>query len=49
MKRIIFKNIVPAAALLLTVGMTSCVKDLEKGNIDPTVEAEVNLDGLYGG
>lgn len=47
MKRIIIKNIVPAAALLLTVGMTSCVKDLEKGNIDPNVEAEVNLDGLY--
>ena len=47
MKRMIIKNIVPAAALLLTVGMTSCVKDLDKGNIDPNVEANVNLDALY--
>ena len=47
MKRIRIKNIVPAAALLLTVGMTSCVKDLDKGNIDPNVEANVDLDALY--
>ncbi len=47
MKRNIFKKLVPAAALLLTTGMTSCVNDLDKGNIDPNVEAEVNLDGLY--
>ena len=46
MKRIRIKNIVPAAALLLTVGMTSCVKDLDKGNIDPNVEANVDLDAL---
>lgn len=47
MKKNIFKNIIPAAALLLTAGMTSCVNDLDKGNIDPTVETEANLDGLY--
>ena len=47
MKRNIIKNIVPAAALMLTVGMASCVGDLDKGNIDPTVEANVDLDALY--
>ena len=47
MKRNIIKNILPAAALMLMAGMTSCVNDLDKGNIDPTVEAEVSLDGLY--
>lgn len=47
MKRNIFKNIVPAAALMLTVGMASCVNDLDKGNIDPTVEADVDISALY--
>ena len=47
MKKNIFKNIIPAAALLLTAGMASCTGDLDKGNIDPTVEADVNLDALY--
>lgn len=47
MKRNIIKNILPATALMLMAGMTSCVNDLDKGNIDPTVEAEVSLDGLY--
>ena len=47
MKKNIFKNIIPAAALLLTAGMASCTGDLDKGNIDPTVETDVNLDALY--
>ena len=47
MKRNIIKNIVPAAAIMLTLGMASCVGDLDKGNIDPTVEANVDLDALY--
>lgn len=41
------KSIVPAAALLLSATMTSCMADLDKGNIDPTVQSSANLDGLY--
>ena len=42
-----FKTIVPAAALLFTAGLSSCMADLDKGNIDPTVEANADLTGLY--
>lgn len=41
------KTIIPAVAFLLVASMTSCMDDLEKGNIDPTVEANPNLLGLY--
>lgn len=41
------KTIFPAVALLLTVSVSSCMDDLEKGNIDPTVEANPNLLALY--
>ena len=41
------KAIFPAIALFLTASMTSCMYDLEKGNIDPTVEPNPNLLGLY--
>lgn len=42
-----FKYMVPAAVLMLSATMTSCMNDLEKGNIDPTVQPSANLDGLY--
>lgn len=41
------KAIFPAVALLLAAGMSSCMDDLEKGNIDPTVEPNPNLLALY--
>lgn len=40
------KTILPAAVIALT-GMTSCMADLDKGNIDPNVEKDPNLLGLY--
>ena len=43
----IFKNIIPAAALALALGVTSCTKDLDVVPIDPNVSTELNLDGLY--
>ena len=42
-----FKTIVPAAALLLAASMSSCMDDLNKGNIDPTVDPNPNIMGLY--
>ena len=42
-----FKTIVPAAALLLSASLCSCMDDLNKGNIDPTVDPEPNITGLY--
>lgn len=42
------KTIVPAVAMLFAAGsMTSCMDDLDKGNIDPTVSPEANIMGLY--
>ena len=41
-----FKAMVPAA-LLLAASVTSCMDDLDKGNIDPTVQAEPDLTALY--
>lgn len=41
------KALFPAVALLLTVSVSSCMDDLEKGNIDPTVEGNPDLLGLY--
>jgi hypothetical protein len=42
-----FKAIIPAVALLFTSGITSCMDDLDKGNLDPTVVADVDINGLY--
>lgn len=42
-----FKAFIPAAALLLTATMSSCMADLDKGNIDPTVESSADKLGLY--
>ena len=41
------KNIVPAAALLLAVGLNSCTKDLDVTPIDPSTTMEVDEVGLY--
>lgn len=35
MMKAYIKNIIPAAALLLAVGLTSCTKDLDVTPIDP--------------
>ena len=42
-----FKHIVPAAALLLTVGLNSCTKDLDVTPIDPSTTMTVDEVGLY--
>ena len=42
-----FKTIAPAVALLLTASLSSCMDDLNKGNIDPNVDATPNITGLY--
>ena len=42
-----FKAMVSAAALLMTASLTSCMSDLDKGNIDPTVQAEPDITALY--
>lgn len=41
------KTIIPAVALTLTAGLSSCMDDLDKGNIDPNADSEVNITGLY--
>lgn len=46
MKLNIFKAMVPAA-LLVAASVTSCMADLDKGNIDPTVQAEPDITALY--
>lgn len=42
-----FKTIATAVALLLTASLSSCMDDLDKGNIDPNVDATPNITGLY--
>lgn len=42
-----FKTILPAAAIALSASMTSCMSDLDDGNIDPKVDPVVNVQGLY--
>ena len=42
-----FKTIAPAVALLLTASLSSCMDDLDKGNIDPNVDGSPNITGLY--
>ncbi len=46
MKRYI-KNILPAAAVLLTVGLSSCVGDLDVTPIDPNKRTEVDPVALF--
>ena len=41
------KHIVPAAALLLAVGLNSCTKDLDVTPIDPSTTMSVDEVGLY--
>ncbi len=41
------KTILPAATLLLTASLSSCMADLDKGNIDPTVDKDPDITGLY--
>jgi hypothetical protein len=41
------KNILPAAALMLTVGMTSCTGDLDVTPIDPNLNTEVDATSLF--
>lgn len=47
MKLNIIKNLLPAATLMLTATVSSCMADLDDGNIDPKSEATVNVAGLY--
>lgn len=41
------KKIVPAAALLLTMGVTSCVGDLDVTPIDPNLQTEIDANNLF--
>lgn len=43
----IFKYILPSAALALTLGITSCTKDLDVDPIDPNLSTELSMDGLF--
>lgn len=43
----ILKYIVPAAALLLTAGFTSCVGDLDVEPIDPGVQSSIDAEQLF--
>lgn len=43
----ILKYIVPAAALLLSAGMTSCLNDLHVSPIDPTMQTTVDAENLF--
>ncbi len=47
MKLNIIKTIVPATTLLLSASLSSCMADLDKGNIDPTVDPTPDITGLY--
>ena len=47
MKLNIFKNLVPAAAFLIAASMSSCMSDLDKGNINPNVQSEPDVTALY--
>jgi len=42
-----FKAMVMASAVLMAAGLASCSDDLNKGNIDPTVQAEPDVTALY--
>lgn len=42
-----YKSLIPAAAIAFTMGMSSCMDDLDKGNINPNVQGTVDVQGLY--
>lgn len=46
MKRYI-KKLAPVAALLFTLSLTSCVKDLDVTPIDPNLQTKINPDYLF--
>ena len=46
MKRYI-KSILPAGALLLALGMTSCTKDLDVDPISPKISTDYSAEGLF--
>ena len=41
------KALAPAATLLLSMGLTSCMADLDDGNIDPNATGSVDVTGFY--
>ena len=43
----VFKNMLPAAALLLSLGMSSCVGDLDVDPIDPSTRMNVDAASVY--
>ncbi len=47
MKFNILKTMVPVAAVMLTTSLTSCMKDLNDGNINPNVTEVLDFNGLY--
>ena len=42
-----FKNILPIAAVVLTLGLSSCVKDLDVDNIDPNSYENADAQSLF--
>ena len=42
-----FKHILPAAAVVLSAGLSSCIGDLDVTPIDPSTTMEVNEPSLY--
>lgn len=38
------KKFIPAAALVLSMGMTSCINDLDVEPIDPNLDTEVSAE-----
>ena len=45
--KLYIKNIIPVAALSLTLGMTSCVGDLDVKPIDPNLTTNLYVEGLF--
>ena len=41
------KNIVPATFMMLALGATSCIGDLDVDPIDPNIDTNVDLNGLF--
>ena len=41
------KNIVPATFMMLALGTTSCIGDLDVDPIDPNIDTNVDLNGLF--
>lgn len=41
------KVMLPAAAIMFASSLTSCMADLDDGNIDPNAQATVNIKALY--